>query len=157
MKTRNIIALIICISLPLLTGAVAGCVTSSNISAWYVYLNKPQFNPPNWVFGPVWTALYIFMGVALYLIWKSPASRLRSKALLIFIVQLILNFAWSLLFFYFHQTGWALFEIEVLFVSIFLMSAIFFKISRPAAYLQIPYLCWVAFAAVLNASLWYLN
>src|SRR5664279_885920 len=91
-------------------GAIAGFATASNISGWYAALSKPSFNPPNWIFGPVWTLLYILMGIALYLIWKQPSSFNKSNALRLFFIQLFLNFCWSFLFFYFHQIGLALIE-----------------------------------------------
>ncbi len=157
MNFRNLIPLIICISIPLLTGGIAGLVTSSNIESWYAYLEKPLFNPPNWLFGPVWTTLYILMGISLFIIWKQPDTAKRKSALQMFFVQLFLNFAWSFIFFYFHQTGAALLEIIILWVAISMMIIAFYRLNRWAAYLQIPYLAWVTFASVLNASIWYLN
>ena len=97
------------------------------------------------------------MGISLFLIWKQPESETRKRALLIFFVQLVLNFAWSFIFFYFHQTGAALLEIIVLWLAILMMIVIFYRLKRSAAYLQIPYLAWVTFATALNASIWYLN
>src|SRR5688500_18064978 len=111
MNARNIIALVICISIPLLAGSIAGIVTSSNIESWYTYLEKPVFNPPNWLFGPVWTTLYILMGISLFMIWKEPHTPQRKSALRLFFVQLLLNFVWSFIFFYFHQPGFAFLEI----------------------------------------------
>lgn len=157
MNFKNLIALLICISVPLLTGGIAGFVTSSNIESWYAYLDKPVFNPPNWLFGPVWTALYILMGISLFIVWKQPDTPQRKPALQIFFVQLLLNFAWSFIFFYFHQTGTALLEIIVLWVAISMMIIAFYRVDKWAAFLQIPYLTWVTFASVLNASIWYLN
>lgn len=157
MNFRNIIALLICISIPLLTGGIAGFVTSSNIASWYAYLDKPVFNPPNWLFGPVWTTLYITMGISLFIVWKQPDSEKRTSAIRIFFVQLLLNFAWSFIFFYFHRPGAALIEIVILWVAILIMIIAFYRINRFAAYLQLPYLAWVTFASVLNASIWYLN
>ncbi|WP_256012374.1 TspO/MBR family protein [Desertivirga xinjiangensis] len=154
---KNVIRLILSIALPLLVGGVAGYATSSNISNWYVYLNKPSFNPPNEVFSPVWTALYILMGISLYLIWKAEPGKIRSTALTIFFLQLLLNFAWSFLFFYFHQTGLALIEIVLLWISIIFMIFWFHQISKVAAWLQLPYLLWVSFAACLNGAIWYMN
>jgi tryptophan-rich sensory protein len=141
----------------LLVAAVAGYATSTNISNWYVYLNKPWFNPPNSIFGPVWTVLYLLMGISLFLIWKTTATRARSRALRIFLIQLGLNFAWSFIFFYSRQPGWAFVEIILLWGSIIYMIFLFNGINRVAAYLQVPYLLWVTFAACLNFSIWYLN
>jgi translocator protein len=157
MKLRSILSLILCLSLPLLVGAISGYATSSNISNWYVFLVKPSFNPPNWLFGPVWTSLYLLMGISLYLIWKSQAGAGRKQALLLFAIQLAFNFGWSFIFFYFHEIGWALIEILALWLSILLTIISFYKVDKTAAYLQIPYLLWVSFATVLNASIFYLN
>ena len=157
MKFKNLVALVVCVSIPLLVGGIAGSITSSAISTWYADLVKPSFNPPSWLFGPVWTLLYVLMGVSLYMIWKCAHSKERTSALWIFSVQLLLNFAWSFIFFYYHQTGFALLEICVLWLTILSMIISFYRIHRPAAYLQIPYLGWVTFATVLNASIWYLN
>lgn len=157
MNFKPIIALIICILIPLLTGGIAGFVTSSNIESWFTYLEKPAFNPPNWLFGPVWTTLYILMGISLFMIWKEPATPQRKSALRLFFLQLFLNFAWSFIFFYFHQPGFAFLEIIVLWIAILLMIVSFYRLNRSAAFLQLPYLGWVTFASVLNVSIWYLN
>ncbi|MBC7914151.1 MAG: tryptophan-rich sensory protein [Pyrinomonadaceae bacterium] len=157
MKLKNLIALIICVAIPLITGGIAGIVTSSNIKTWYAYLIKPEFNPPNWLFGPVWTILYILMGISLFIIWKQPANKQRNTAIKVFFVQLILNFAWSFIFFNYHQTGIALIEIFVLWLAILMMIVSFYRLNRWSAYIQFPYLAWVTFASVLNASIWYLN
>ncbi|HEX8378446.1 MAG TPA: TspO/MBR family protein [Pedobacter sp.] len=154
---KNIIRFIISITIPLVVGGVSGYATSANISSWYAYLNKPSFNPPNYLFGPVWTFLYLLMGISLYLVWKSPEGKQKTRALLVFAFQLLLNFAWSFIFFSFHETGLALVEIIVLWMSILLMIILFFRINRTAAYLQIPYLLWVSFATALNAAIWHLN
>jgi translocator protein len=157
MKPGNILMLILCIALPLLVGGIAGYATSSNISNWYTYLTKPSFNPPNYLFGPVWTTLYILMGISLFLIWKSSEGKNRSNSLTLFFIQLLLNFAWSFIFFQFHQIGAAFIEIILLWVSILLMIRAFYRTVKLAAYLQIPYLLWVSFATLLNGSIWYLN
>lgn len=157
MKGIIFLKLFISISLPLIVGGLAGYATSSNISNWYIYLNKPWFNPPNYLFGPVWTALYILMGASLFMIWKSPSGKFKTQALIIFSIQLLLNFSWSFIFFYFHQTGWALVEILLLWISIASMIYAFYRVSRPSAYLQIPYILWVSFATALNGAIWFLN
>jgi tryptophan-rich sensory protein len=157
MNLKNSFKLMACIAIPLIVGAVSGIATSSNIKTWYVYLNKPSFNPPNWVFAPAWTILYILMGISLFLITQAKSSHIKSKALYLFFMQLFLNFAWSFIFFYFHQVGWALVEIAFLWISIILMIRQFYKINSWSGYLQIPYLLWVSFASILNASIWYLN
>ena len=94
---------LISILLPLSLGAIAGMFTSQSVPEWYATLNRPSFNPPNWIFGPVWTTLYILMGISFFLIWKQEASKVRKRAILFFLLQLLLNFAWSFIFFYFRQ------------------------------------------------------
>ena len=136
---------------------MSGAVTSGAIDYWYSDLLKPSFNPPNYVFAPVWTGLYILMGVSLFIIWNSEPGLLRSKAILIFLTQLFLNFWWSIFFFSFERPDVALVEIVVLWLSIAYMIYVFFKVKPIAAYLQVPYLAWVSFAAVLNQSIWWLN
>jgi tryptophan-rich sensory protein len=153
----NILKLLISILLPLGLGAIAGMFTAQSVPEWYATLNKPSFNPPNWIFGPVWTTLYILMGISLFLIWKQEVSRERNLAILTFFIQLLLNFAWSFIFFYFTMIGVALVEIILLWISIVMMLVLFYKIKPMASYINIPYLLWVTFATVLNASLYYLN
>jgi len=147
----------ICILIPLAIGGISGFATASSISDWYVSLNKPSFNPPNYLFAPVWTCLYLLMGISLFLIWKSPFGQDRANALIVFSIQILLNFIWSFLFFKFRMPGLALIEIVLLWISILTMIIVFSRISKPAAYLQIPYLFWVSFASILNAAIWRLN
>jgi translocator protein len=129
--------------------------TFSSIATWYARLNKPFFNPPDWIFGPVWTALYFLMGVTLYYILQ---DRIKYKrALLFFSVQLILNFFWTVVFFGLHQTGAALVEIIFLWVFIFLTIIESYKISKTASFVLIPYILWVSFAAILNLFIVLLN
>ena len=149
--------LALCITLPLLIGGISGFATATSINDWYVHINKPSFNPPNYLFGPVWTTLYILMGISFYMILQSTASELRKKAIAIFCIQLFLNFFWSFIFFKFQLLGLAFIEIILMWVSILTMIIIFFEINRKAALLQIPYLLWVSFASVLNGSIWLLN
>ena len=157
MQTSQIGKLIASLILPLGVGGIAGMFTTEAIPGWYASLNQPSFNPPNWVFGPVWTALYILMGISLYLVWKQKASKQRDQAILIFMIQLILNFVWSFLFFYFRQIGIALLEIIALWIMIAVMLINFRRIKPMAAYLNIPYLLWVSFATALNAAYFILN
>jgi translocator protein len=154
---KQIFKLIASLLLPLIIGAVAGIFTSKAIPVWYAALNRPSFSPPNWVFGPVWTTLYILMGFSLFLIWNQDKSKERNLAILTFIIQLVLNFAWSFIFFYFNRIGLALVEIILLWVSIIVMLIQFYKIKPVAAYINIPYLLWVSFASILNASYYLLN
>ena len=151
------IKLTLCILAPLTVGAISGFATASSISTWFVGLNKPSFNPPNYLFGPVWTVLYLLMGISLFMVLQSASNTNKKNAIRIFIVQLFLNFCWSFLFFKYQQLGIALVEISVLWISILAMIVTFKKINTRSAYLQIPYLLWVSFATVLNASLWMLN
>ncbi|MFP4424800.1 MAG: TspO/MBR family protein [Candidatus Woesearchaeota archaeon] len=138
-----------------LAGIIGSVFTISSVSTWYVTLNKPFFNPPGWIFGPVWTILYLLMGISLYLVWTNK-DRTR-KALAIFATQLVLNSLWSILFFGLQSPFLAAMEIIVLWGAILLSIAYFYRISRPAAYLLIPYILWVTFAAVLNLSIFLLN
>jgi tryptophan-rich sensory protein len=138
-------------------GSVAGIATSGNITGWYATLNKPNFNPPNWLFGPVWSILYILMGVSLYIVWNSTISEIRKRALIAFGVQLCLNFAWSFIFFQFKMIGFAFFEILFVLGGVLWMIITFYPINKTAALLQIPYLLWVSFATVLTAAVWKLN
>ncbi len=157
MSKSNIIKLISSITLPLVLGAIAGMFTSQSVPDWYSTLNRPSFNPPNWIFGPVWTILYILMGISFFVIWKQNVSKARNMAISIFFLQLLLNFAWSFIFFYFNMIGLALVEIALLWVTIILMLVLFYKIKPMATYINIPYLLWVSFATVLNASYYFLN
>ena len=154
---KNVTKLIICIIIPLAVGAISGYATVSGISMWYAALNKPSFNPPNYLFGPVWTTLYLLMGISLYMVVRATANDDRKRAIALFAVQLALNFTWSFLFFTFHQTGLALINIGLLWLSIAGMIWAFYKVNRTAALLQIPYIMWVTFASVLNAAIWVLN
>jgi benzodiazapine receptor len=149
---------LISIAIPLLVGGVAGFFTSPAVKGWYASAAKPSFNPPNWVFAPVWTALYLMMGFALYLVWRKDAATAHKRAAIgLFAVQLLLNFAWSFLFFYARQPGWALVEIAALWIFILLTITWFGKVSASAAWLLVPYIWWVSFAAVLNFYFWKLN
>jgi translocator protein len=156
---NNYVKLFISILIPLVIGSSAGFFTTSGVNGWYALANKPSFNPPNWIFAPVWTTLYILMGIALYLVWKSTNTTLAVKqtAILLFVVQLTLNFFWSILFFKFQLTGWAFVEIIAMWVAILFTILWFGKISSTAAWLLVPYICWVSFASVLNYSIWKLN
>jgi len=154
---KNSIKLIICITVPLLIGGISGFATATSITDWYVGINKPSFNPPNYLFGPVWTTLYILMGISFYMILQTPSTEFRKKAIAIFCIQLFLNFCWSFIFFKFQLLGLAFIEIIFMWFSILTMIIIFFEINKKAALLQIPYLLWVSFASVLNGSIWFLN
>ncbi len=157
MNKSQFFKLIVSLLLPLGLGAIAGMFTSEAIPGWYASLNRPSFNPPNWVFGPVWTCLYILLGISLFLIWKQKTSKERNLAIFVFFIQLTLNFGWSFIFFYFNLIGLALLEIILLWISIVIMLVSFYKIKHMAAYINIPYLLWVSFATILNAAYYFLN
>ena len=149
---------IISILLPMIIGGISGSFTSASINTWYVTLNKPWFNPPNWIFGPVWTLLYLMMGIAFYMIWKSEAvNAVKQTAVILFAAQLLINFLWSLIFFYLKQPGWAMLDIILMWILIVATIFSFGKISSTAAWLMLPYICWVSFAMILNFYLWKLN
>lgn len=137
-------------------GAIGSLFTTSAIRTWYTILNKPSFNPPNFVFAPVWTTIYILMAIAFYLVLKEK-SKDKNTAVILFLVQLVFNVIWSVLFFGFHNPLLALSEIIILWISILLTIIYFYKISKNASYFLIPYLLWVSFAAVLNLSIVFLN
>lgn len=157
MSSKNIIKFCISLILPLSVGAVAGIFTAQAIPNWYASLNRPSFNPPNEIFGPVWTALYTLMGISLFIVWKNPADKKRKMAMILFFIQLSLNFGWSFLFFYFKELGLALIEIIFMWVALLFMIISFYKVKPLAAYTNIPYILWVSFATVLNAAYYILN
>lgn len=148
--------LLISIILPQVLGGLGALVTISSVGSWYQTIQKPSFNPPSWVFGPTWTLLYIMMGLALYLIWKSNHP-FKNKALWVFAVQLSLNAIWSPAFFGLESPLLGLIVIVPLWIMILVCIRAFFPINKMASYLLVPYLLWVSFATILNASIWYLN
>ena len=155
---NNNLKFIISILLPMIIGGISGSFTSASINTWYVTLNKPWFNPPNWIFGPVWTLLYLMMGIAFYMIWKSEAvNAVKQTAVILFAAQLLVNFLWSLIFFYLKQPGWAMIDIILMWILIVATIFSYGKISSTAAWLMLPYICWVSFAMILNFYLWKLN
>ena len=157
LDVTRISTLAFCIGLPVLVGALSGFATAQGVHTWYPELKKPFFNPPDSLFGPVWTVLYILMGISLYRIWNAPPSPDRLWGIIAFGIQLTLNFAWSFLFFYFRQITLALGEIMMLWASVLAMILFFFRVDQTAALLQIPYLLWVAFATLLNAAIRVIN
>jgi len=154
---KNSIKFIICLLVPVAIGAISGFATMENIPGWFSTLSKPSFNPPNSIFGPVWTTLYILMGISSFLIVKKHPEQMKHTAGSVYFLQLALNFAWSFLFFSFHQVGVALIDIIALWIAILAMIVVFYRINKAAGLLQIPYLLWVSFATVLNASIYLLN
>lgn len=160
MKKINYQRLIICLLIPQLAGLLGSIANFTSLDSWYLEINKPSFNPPGWIFGPVWTILFILMGVALYLVWQERGLFNKKKvdlALGIFGVQLFLNILWSYSFFFFRSPLAGLVNIVFLLGLIVWNIVVFYKIKKSAGWLLIPYLLWVSFASVLNFSLWLLN
>ena len=158
MKVKNIYKLIISIAVCQLAGIMGSLFTVSSVSTWYQTLVRPALNPPSWVFGPVWIALYFLMGIALYLVWQKGLKRKEVKvAMAVFGVQLVLNSVWSIVFFGMQNPGLAFVDIILLWISILLSIILFYKISKPASYLLIPYILWVSFASYLNYAIWIIN
>ena len=164
-RRDRLVALGLLVAMPLVLGGAGGVITASAIPAWYTELAKPPWNPPSWLFGPVWTALYIAMGVAAWRIWRraivpGASQTLRAavrSALLVYGVQLALNAIWTPVFFGLKRTDVALAIIAVLVVAIVETVRRFNRLDRAAALLLLPYLGWVAFATALNGSIWLLN
>jgi tryptophan-rich sensory protein len=148
--------LILSLVIPQVVAGLSGYFTITGIGSWYRQINKPSWNPPDWVFGPVWTTLYIMMGIALYLVWKSELKN-KKNAITQWSIQLLFNFFWSIIFFNLHQPGWAFAELVLLWVFILLTIVAFSKISKVAAWLLVPYIAWVTFAGILNYTIWQLN
>jgi tryptophan-rich sensory protein len=152
------IKLIISVLACLLAGFVGSVATMPSIPTWYASLQKPAFNPPNWIFGPVWTTLFIMMGVAAFLVWDKGLEKKEVRvALAIFGIQLLLNVFWSVLFFGMQSPLYAFIDIIALWASILATIIYFYKISATAGYLLIPYILWVSFASILNLSIAILN
>lgn len=141
-----------------LVGLLGTPFTLTAVNGWYATLVKPSFSPPNWIFGPVWTLLYLCMGIAAYLVWRRGLKKQAVKTALVwFSVQLAFNFLWSLIFFGLQQPLLALVDIIALWIAILITMIKFYPLSKPAAYLLVPYLLWVSFASLLNLSIVILN
>lgn len=155
---KNITKLIVSIIICQLAGFIGSVFTTPSISTWYSTLTKPSFNPPNWIFAPVWTTLFLLMGISLFLVWREgkrkPGVRI---AIIIFSIQLILNILWSFLFFGLKLPIAGFFEIILLWVAILITILEFYRISILSGILMIPYILWVSFATFLNFTLWKLN
>lgn len=136
---------------------VAGWMTRPEIGGWYASIRKPSWNPPNWIFGPVWTTLYAMIAVAGWLVWQTEAGPQRSRVLWLFAIQLALNFLWTPLFFTLHRPGLAAVEIALLWIAIGAFALAAWQVSRTASLLFVPYWAWVSFAAVLNLTIWQMN
>jgi benzodiazapine receptor len=158
-KLPNFAKLLLSVAVPFFIGLFGSFFTTADtLNNWYAGLNKPPFNPPDWIFGPVWTTLYIMMGISAFLVWrKGLDDKVVRIALACFIIQLLLNAIWTPLFFGLQSPLLGLIDIVLLLNTIIVTIFVFSKISRSAALLLIPYLAWVSFATVLNASLYFLN
>ncbi|MBK6936983.1 MAG: tryptophan-rich sensory protein [Chitinophagaceae bacterium] len=155
---NNTLKMIIAVAIPVIVGGLSGFFTVTGADSWYQTINKPSWNPPGWIFGPVWTTLYILMGIALFIVWKTDATgSVKKYAVLLFAAQMLLNFFWSFIFFSQQQPGWAFAEIVMLWILIFLTIFAFARINNTAAWLLVPYISWVSFAAILNYTIWQLN
>ena len=157
MKINDILKLVLSIVLCELAGFLGSLFTAPAIPTWYKTLNKPCFTPPNWVFSPVWISLFMLMGISLFLVWRRQGHPKLRIALILFFVQLIFNILWSAAFFGLRSPLLGLVDIVVLWVAILLTIQNFFRVSRIAGLLLLPYILWVSFAAVLNFFLWTLN
>ncbi|MDI6644309.1 MAG: tryptophan-rich sensory protein [Methanobacteriaceae archaeon] len=157
-KGYQIPKLIAALGLTLITGFIGSLATAEPLTTWYVTLNKPYWTPPNWAFGPIWTILYILIGIAAYLVWREGLKRKDVKiALSVFALQLILNLLWSVIFFGFKSIYGGLIEIIILWITILINLILFYRISKWAGILFIPYLAWVTIASFLNYSIYILN
>lgn len=139
------------------TGGLGAIATTPEIDGWYRTLTKPAWNPPDSVFGPVWTTLFVLMAIAAWLVWKPEGFKTAAVPLTLFAVQLVLNVSWSWIFFGMHQPGWAFVDVVILWLAIVVTMVAFFRRSQLAGWLLVPYLGWVSFAAVLNFTIWRLN
>ena len=160
MIIKNFKSLILILSITFLLSFVAGYVTQSNIDPWYQSLNKLSFSPPNWIFGPVWTILYAFMSIAIWVVYeKSKENELdfSKKILKYYFYHLVVNFSWSFIFFYFHLIFLAFINILIIIIAVILLMSLYFPRSKISFILMIPYLLWVIFAAVLNFGLYLIN
>ena len=155
---KNITPYLICIGICIIVEISAGLITQSSVNTWYETLIKPEFTPPKWIFAPVWSLLYLMMGFA----WGHINAiysdhNITKKANTIFATQLLFNFLWSIIYFWFHNIGYALADIILLWITLIWTIYEFFKISKLSGWLLIPYLLWTSYAAILNATIWYLN
>lgn len=158
MKNINWMKLLSSIAVCYLAAGIGSLFTVDSISGWYATLHKPFFNPPNWVFGPVWTLLYTLMGISLYIVWqKKHKATVKKNSLVVFFIQLGLNTLWSIIFFSYKLPAFALIEIILLWISILITIKYFKKISPLAGVLLYPYIAWVSFATILNAAIVLLN
>lgn len=158
MARRDWLALAGFIVLCVGVGMLSGLAVSTSVIDWYPTLNKPSWNPPPWLFGPVWTILYVMMGIAAFLVWrKAGGLAAMGAALVLFLLQLALNGLWSVIFFGLRSPGMAFGEVILFWFILVLTIVAFFRRSRGAGLLMLPYLAWVSFASVLNFTIWQMN
>jgi len=158
MRLYKLRRLLIAVGISELAGFIGAGFTAAAIPTWYAALEKPSLNPPSWVFGPTWLLLYLLMGIAAYLVWERGWEHIWVRhSIKLFAVQLVLNAAWSIIFFKYQNPGWALVDIVALWIAVVATIGAFAKHSRLAAALMIPYILWVSFATYLNYSIWMLN
>ena len=141
----------------LLSAVVAWFGAQFNTDSWYFELNKPSWTPPGWLFGPVWTVLYILMAVSAWLIWKTDGKVFGKLSIKIYLAKMMINGLWSFIFFGLHEIGWALADIILLLILLIFVIILFYKENKTAGILLIPYLLWVGFASILNLNIWLLN
>ena len=154
MRYNNLLKLLTSIIICELAGVIGAVYTTPAIGLWYKDLNKPSFNPPNWIFGPVWTTLFILMGVSFYLVWS---KKITVNLVVIFATQLVFNILWSVIFFTAHSPSVAFFVLLMLWFAIAFTIINFYRVSKLAAWLLLPYILWVSFAGILNYFIWILN
>jgi tryptophan-rich sensory protein len=154
---RQVIALAVSVAICLSAAGLGSILNIPNLRSWYPHLQKPSWTPPNWIFAPVWTALYLSMSVAAWLVWRQEGSSRTRLPLTLFFIQLALNVLWSGLFFRLRLPGIAFLEVVLLWAFILCTVIAFRPVSQAASWLMVPYLCWVTFAATLNAAIWKMN
>lgn len=156
-RTKEIVVLVVLVAICLAVGGIGGAVTASSVKTWYPTLNKPSFNPPDWVFGPVWTTLYILMALAAWRVWRAASWETARGPLVLFALQLAVNLGWSCTFFGMREIGLALAVLVILDLLVVATALAFDRVDRPAALLLVPYIAWISFATLLNFMIWRLN
>jgi len=157
LRNRRWVVLFVMVAVCLGVGAIGGAVTTSAVQTWYPQLHKPGWTPPNWIFGPVWTALYILMAVAAWLVWLRRPTAEVTRGLILFAAQLGLNLLWSILFFGLRSPGAAFADVLVLCCGVWLTLVLFWQVRRVAGVLLVPYALWASYAGALNGAIWWLN
>ncbi|MBI1373198.1 MAG: tryptophan-rich sensory protein [Phycisphaera sp.] len=158
--TRQTVGLVVAIVICFAAGGIGNAATMPELAGWYAGIAKPTWTPPGWVFGPVWSLLYVMMALAAWQVWRragADGAVSATKPLAIFVVQLVLNALWSVIFFGMHEPGWAAVELAVLWIAIAATLILFWRRSTPAGVLLAPYLTWVSFALLLNIAIWRMN